>query len=193
MTTDRMKIPCMFTNNGIPPSHQNASFEDFDFEGNEELKKLTARFISREKGFWLYLQGKTGRGKTHFAVALHRAIVAHHGFEGADSSTFVEWSSFIHEMKESFGDYSYDERMKVYLEADVLFLDDVIGQQADFKMKILEEIIRERHANDRRLVITSNETFEWFRGLFSAHEVSRIESVMVAVPFIGRDRRLDNE
>jgi DNA replication protein DnaC len=183
----------MFTNNGIPPSHQEASFENFDFENNEELKRLTARFIERDKVFWLYLHGKTGRGKTHFAVALHRAIVAHYGFEGADSSTFVEWSSFVHEMKASFGDFSYDERMKVYLEADVLFLDDLIGQQADFKLRILEEIVRERHANDRRLVITSNEGFDWFKGLFSAHEVSRIESVMVLAPFDGRDRRLDNE
>lgn len=191
MTSDRLHIPCMFVNNGIPPSHQGASFNDFDFEGNEELKRLTTRFIENKKAFWLYLQGKTGRGKTHYAVSLHRAIVARMGFEGADSSTFVEWSSFVQEMRESFSDYSYDERMKVYLEADVLFLDDVIGQQVDFKVRILEEIVRERHAQGRRLVITSNESFDWFKGLFSAHELSRIESAMVVVPFIGRDRRLD--
>ena len=188
---DRLKIPCMFVNNGIPPSHQGASFDDFDFEGNEELKCLTTRFLKREKIFWLYLHGKTGRGKTHYAVALHRAIVARNGFEGADSSTFVEWTAFTQEMCDSFNDRSYDERMRVYLESDVLFLDDVIGQQADFKVRMLEEIVRERHSQGRRLVITGNESFEWFKGLFSAHEVSRIESTMVVVPFAGRDRRLD--
>jgi DNA replication protein DnaC len=181
----------MLVNNGIPPSHQGASFEDFDFGDNEELKRLTTRFLKREKVFWFYLYGKTGRGKTHYAVALHRAIVARNGFEGADSSTFVEWVSFTQEMRDSFSDHSYDERMRAYLEADVLFLDDVIGQQVDFKLRILEEVVRERHSQGRRLVITSNESFEWFKGLFSAHEVSRIDSAMVVVPFVGRDRRLD--
>ena len=178
-------------NNGISPSHWGASFEDFDFEGNAELKRLTLQFLAREKVFWLYLQGKTGRGKTHYAVALHRAIVAQKGFEGADSSTFVEWSSFTQELRESFSDHTYDERINAYLEADVLFLDDLIGPQVDFKLRTLEEIVRERHANQRRLVITSNESFDWFKGLFSAHEVSRIESITVLVPFAGRDRRRD--
>ena len=181
----------MLVNNGIPPSHQDASFENFDFDGKEDLKRITTRFLEREKVFWLYLHGKTGRGKTHYAVALHRAIVARNGFEGADSSTFVEWAAFTQEMRESFNDHSYDERMRVYLESDVLFLDDVIGQQVDFKLRMLEEIVRERHSQGRRLVITGNESFEWFKGLFSAHEVSRIESVMVVVPFVGRDRRFD--
>lgn len=188
---DRLNVPCVPVNNGIPPSHQGATFEDFDFEGNEELKRLTMRFLEREKVFWLYLCGKTGRGKTHYAVALHRAIVAKMEFEGTDSSTFVEWSSFTQEMRASFEDYSYDERMAAYLESEVLFLDDIIGQQADFKVRMLEEVVRNRHARGGRLVITTNESFEWFKGLFSAHEVSRIESSTVVVPFVGRDRRLD--
>ncbi len=178
-------------NNGVPPSHQDASFENFDFEGNDELKRLTTQFLANEKIFWLYLWGKTGRGKTHYAVALHRAIVAQQGFEGADSSTFVEWASFTQELRESFNDHSYDERMQAYLECDVLFLDDLIGQQADFKLRIIEEVVRERHSNNRRLVVTSNEAFDWFTGLFSAHEVSRIQTSMAVVPFTGRDRRFD--
>lgn len=188
---DRLKLPCMMTVNGIPPSHQGVSFNNFDFEGDENLKKVTVRFLEGGKPFWMYLHGKTGRGKTHYAIALHRAIVAANGFEGADSSTFVEWSSLAQEMRESFDDHSYDERMAAYLEAEVLILDDLIGQQADFKLRMLEEIVRERHADNRRLVITSNESFDWFKGLFSAHEVSRIESSTVVVPFKGRDRRLD--
>lgn len=189
--SDRLSIPCVMASNGVPASHDDATFANFDFEGNEDLKKITTRFLEREKVFWLYLCGKTGRGKTHYAVALHRAIVAANGFEGADSSTFVEWASFTQEMRQSFGDHSYDERLAAYLEADVLFLDDMIGQQADFKLKLLEEIVRQRYSQQRRLVVTSNETFDWFKGLFSAHEVSRIETSMVAFPFTGRDRRLD--
>ena len=188
---DRLDIPSMLVTNGIPQSHWSASFVDFDFDGNEELKRVTTKFLDREKAFWLYLHGKTGRGKTFYAVSLHRAIVARMGFEGADSSTFVEWSSLTQELRGSFGDHSYDERVAAYLESDVLFLDDVIGQQADFKVRILEEVVRERHAQGRRLVVTSNESFDWFKGLFSAHEVSRIESVTVVVPFVGRDRRFD--
>jgi len=178
-------------NNGIPPSHQDKSFVDFDFEDNDELKKLTERFLANKEPFWLYLPGKTGRGKTHYAVALHRAVVARQGFEGADSSTFVEWASFTQELRESFSDHSYDERLRTYLECEVLFLDDIIGQQADFKLRILEEVVRERHAGGKRLVVTSNESFGWFLGLFGAHEVSRIESMTVEATFVGRDRRLD--
>ena len=40
-------------------------------------------------------------------------------------------------------------------------------------------------------MVTSNESFDWFLGLFGAHEVSRIESMMVVAEFVGRDRRLD--
>lgn len=188
---DRLNIPCLMVNNGVPPSHQDKSFVDFDFEGNEELKEITRKFLANEQPFWLYLPGKTGRGKTHYAVALHRAIVAQNGYEGADSSTFVEWATFTQELRESFGDHSYDERLRTYLECDVLFLDDVIGQQADFKLRILEEVVRERHAGRRRLVVTSNESFEWFLGLFGDHEVSRIQSMTVVATFVGRDRRLD--
>lgn len=189
--TDRLTIPCMPTNNGIPPSHWGATFENFDFDGNEELKKITQQFLAREKVFWLYLNGKTGRGKTHYAVALHRAVVAANGFEGADSSTFSEWTTMCQELRESFGDHSYDERLQAYLESEVLVIDDLLGPQADFKLRILEEVVRERHSKQRRLVVTTNESFEWFRGMFEAHEVSRIESMTVAVPFAGRDRRLD--
>lgn len=191
MIVDRLNIPCLPVNNGIPVSHQDKTFVDFDFQGNEEMKQLTLKFLANEKPFWLYLPGKTGRGKTHYAVALHRAIVAKMGYEGAESSTFVEWSVFTQDLRESFSDHSYDERLRTYLECDVLFLDDIIGQQADFKLRILEEIVRERHANQRRLVVTSNEPFDRFLGLFGAHEVSRIESMMVVLPFEGRDRRLD--
>jgi DNA replication protein DnaC len=191
MSEKKLIIPCMMVNNGIPVSHQGASFDNFDFDGNDELMQITQRFLACEKVFWLYLHGKTGRGKTHYAVALHRAIVAQNGFEGADSSTFVEWASFTQELRESFDDHSYDDRLQAYLDCDVLVIDDLVGQQADFKLRALEEIVRERYSRQRRLVVTTNESFDWFTGLFGAHEVSRIGSLTVVAAFAGRDRRLD--
>ncbi len=69
-------------------------------------------------------------------------------------------------------------------------VDDLVGKQKDFQVKILEEIVRERHSAKKRLVITSNEPFDRFCGMFSAHEVSRVGQVCATVQFGGVDRRL---
>lgn len=186
---DILHIPCVPVSNGVPSSHFKATFANFDFSSCPALKKWTQKFIDNDKLFWLYLHGPTGRGKTHYAVALHRAIVAKIGWESAGSSTFVQWYDLVHEVKASFDDYSTEELLEVYLECDVLIIDDISGGLADFQIRTLEQIIRQRHATDRRLVITSNEPYESFLGRFEAHEVSRIKEVCMPVSFVGDDRR----
>ena len=187
---DALEIPCMPVVHGVPESHWNCTFGNFDFTTYPVLKALTTKFLDRKRIFWLYLAGPTGRGKTHYAVALHRAIVARVGWEGVESSAFTEWQTMSEELRESFSDYSYDERMRAYLEPETLIIDDLIGKLRDFQVRMLEEIIRERHARKKRLIVTSNESFDSFTSMFSAHEVSRITSVCVAVELGGPDRRL---
>lgn len=182
-------IPCMPVTNGIPPSHYGATFANFNFESCPALKEWTREFVEGDKKFWLYLHGPTGRGKTHYSVALHRAIVAKVGWESAGSSTFVQWSELTYEIKASFGDYSTEELLAAYLECDILIVDDITGRLADFQIRALEQIVRQRHALQRRLVVTSNEPYDKFLQRFEAHEVSRIKEVCMAIHFIGPDGR----
>lgn len=186
---DILNVPCIPVSNGVPSSHFGATFANFDFSSCPNLKGWTKKFIDREKLFWLYLHGPTGRGKTHYSVALHRAIVAKVGWESAGSSTFVPWNELVYEIKASFDDHSTDELMAAYLECDALIIDDITGGLADFQIRILEQIVRQRHALERRLVITSNEPYNSFLKRFEAHEVSRIKEVCMAVEFVGHDRR----
>lgn len=186
---DKLEIPCIRSVNGIPDSHRDCTFENFDFSDCTELKKYTLSFLKNEKPFWMYLWGQTGRGKTHYAVALHRAMVAQIGWEAADSSTFIEWNVLVREARKSFGDHTYDSLMENWLECETFVIDDIIGKLADFQVRILEEVIRDRFAQNRRLVVTSNEPFDTFLGYFGSHEVSRIQSCCLVVEFIGEDRR----
>jgi len=190
-----LKLTCYPCVHGIPRSHWKCCFGNFDFSENKSLVSLTMDFVEGEKLFWLYLQGEPGRGKTHYAVALHRALAAKNGFEGADSSVFVEWYKFLQQLKNGIGDFKKGQRYEVddiidsYLESDCLFLDDLNSTTSDFDQKQLEGIIISRHADSKRLVITSNEPFVSFLSRFAAHESSRIQSVCVAYSFGGKDRR----
>jgi DNA replication protein DnaC len=186
---DSLNIPTSDAVHGIPRSHYGAHLLNFDFRGDRDLKRLACRFLDGER-FWLYLHGRTGTGKTHFAVGLHRAIVASLGFEGADSSSFTTWSDLVYDVRRSFDRKNYEQVVDAYLECDALIIDDLTGHMQDFQSRLVEEIVRRRHANDRRLVITSNEPYERFLGLFGEHEVSRIRSVCVAAQFVGPDGRL---
>lgn len=188
----KLGVPSIDVIQGVPESHRGCSFENFDFVDNSALFSLATNFLGFQEGgsfFWLYLQGEPGRGKTHFAVALYKALAARLGWVGSDSCVFVEFRRLIEELKASLADYSYDEVLNSFCEAECLILDDVIGKFTDFEMKSLESLIRERHASHRRLVITSNEDFGNFLSLFSAHEVSRIQEVCVQFKFAGLDRR----
>lgn len=186
---DTMDIPTCDVVNGIPSSHYDKHLSNYDFRGNKQLKVLTCKFLAGER-CWLYLHGRTGTGKTHYAVGVHRAIVAACGFEGADSSTFCTWADLIHDIRDSFERKNYDQLVDVYLECDTLIIDDLTGHLTDFQVRFLEEVVRRRHANGRRLLITSNEPFETFLGRFSEHEISRIRSVTASVQFAGPDGRL---
>lgn len=186
---DLLRLPCMPVVAGIPRSHFDATFANFDFAHNSMLKEWTLQFVEGVKRFWLYLSGPTGRGKTHYAVALHRAIVAYVGWEGTDSSKFVMWNDMITSIKASFNDFSTEDLLAGYMECDALVIDDITGKLADFQVRFLEQIVQQRHAAARRLVITSNEPYESWLGNFAAHEVSRIREVCLAVEMGGPDGR----
>jgi DNA replication protein DnaC len=186
---DALDLPSSGLVKDIPKSHWGCHFHTFDFRGNGELKELTRRFVRGDR-FWMYLHGKTGTGKTHYAVSLYRAIVAHVGYLGDESVGFTTWGDLCKDLKGSFDDKSYDDRMDGYLGCDALVVDDVTGHLKDYQVRFLEQIVQQRHAEDRRLVVTSNEPFERFLGFFSDHEVSRVRSRCAVVPFTGPDGRL---
>jgi DNA replication protein DnaC len=187
---DVLVMPCTPVVRGVPKSHWGCTFGNFDFGGMPELKAVTKSFVEKTNDFWVYAWGPTGRGKTHWAVALHRAMVARVGWECAESSLFEEWAPMMREFRASLDGYKYDDLMTAYLESETLVIDDLTGSLTDFQVKILESMISERHSGGKRLVITSNEPYEVFLSRFAAHEISRIRSICAGVEFSGPDRRL---
>lgn len=184
-----LKVETIPVVKGIPKSHIKCSFGNFDFYDNDDLLEYTSRLLLGEK-FWLYVEGNPGLGKTHFAVALHRSLVAKKGFEGKDSSIFVEWRKLVLELREAVSNFTVDDEIHGLCEAETLVLDDVSGSMSDFEIKNIEKIVVDRWAADKRLVITSNEPYVDFLGKFSAHEVSRIQNKTVAIRISGMDRRI---
>ena len=185
---DILDIECLPVVKGIPESHWDCAFDNFDFAECQFLKSMTQLFLDNEP-MWLYIHGQPGRGKTHYAVALHRALVALHKFEGAESSIFVEFKRMMDELKASIDNFTVDERLAGYLDSETLILDDVTGSLTDFETRMLEDIIKRRHASQDRLIITSNEEESRFISMFGEHEVSRFQELTYIVKLGGLDKR----
>lgn len=132
------------------------TIDDFDFTFQSTVKlallgsALSADFVTDGKN--LVLHGKSGRGKTHLAIAVgYRAI--QNGFD----TLFVSAAELIDDLSVASRAGQLVDALAKYVEPDVLVVDEVgyltYGPDA---ANVLYHVVNHRHQERRSMIFTSN-------------------------------------
>lgn len=144
----------------IPRRYDHCSFDSFELHHPSHAE---ASSIVREwfdlwpgAGHGLFLLGRPGRGKTHLAVAVARALIEQKGATVA----FVEQRDLLKSLQGTFeegAETRQSEVLRPVLEADLTVLDDLgAGRTTAWARDVLHDLIVHRYNNDRPLLMTSN-------------------------------------
>lgn len=142
---------------------EQSTLEGFDFAASPKLPAAQIRDLAALRwlatGESVVLYGPVGVGKTHVAQALGHLAIRH----GAEVK-FAKTSRVLATLAGGHADRSWDKRLRELTKPAVLILDDfgmreLTAPQADD----LYELISERAAAGRSLVLTSNRSpVDWY-------------------------------
>jgi DNA replication protein DnaC len=142
------------------------TIEEFDFTPQSKLRKsLLGSYLGPDfvtEGRSLILHGKTGRGKTHLAVAIgYRAI--QNGFE----TLFTTAAELIEDLSNASQKGHLHQSLTTYTHPHVLIVDEVgyltYGPDA---ANVLFHVVNVRHLKKRPMIFTTNKPLhQWGRVL----------------------------
>ena len=165
------------------------TIDDFDFTYQSTLRLqmlgsyLSADFITDGRN--LILAGKSGRGKTHLAVAIaYRAI--QNGFE----ARFTTAAALIDELSRASRDGRLSDALAGYTHPHLLVIDEVgyltYGPDA---ANVLFHVVNDRHLRRRAMVFTTNKPMSaWGRVL---HDPDLAAAIIDRILERGRLLQLD--
>lgn len=165
------------------------TIEEFDFTRQLKLRKsLLGSYLGLDfvtEGRSLILYGKTGRGKTHLAVAMgYRAI--QNGFE----ALFTTAAELIEDLSNAGQKGHLHQSLITYTHPHVLIVDEVgyltYGQDA---ANVLFHVVNVRHLKKRPMIFTTNKPLhQWGRVL---HDEDLAAAILDRVLERGRFIQLD--
>ncbi len=134
------------------------TIDDFDFSLQTSLRlQLLGSYLSPElvsEGRNLVLLGKSGRGKTHLAVA-----IAYRAIQNGYNASFITAAALIEELSQASNDRKLREALAPYLQPHVLVIDEVgylsYGPDA---ANVLFHVVNERHKRARPMLFTTNKS-----------------------------------
>ena len=165
------------------------TMEEFDFSLQSTLRlALLGSYLGPElvsEGRSLILHGKTGRGKTHLAVAIgYRAI--QNGFE----TLFATAAELIEDLSNASKKGRLQESLATYTHPHVLVVDEVgYLTYAPDAANVLFHVVNNRHLRKRPMIFTTNKPLnEWGKVL---HDEDLAAAILDRVLERGRFIRLD--
>ena len=165
------------------------TMDEFDFSLQSTLRlALLGSYLGPElvsEGRSLILHGKTGRGKTHLAVAIgYRAI--QNGFE----TLFTTAAELIEDLSNASKKGRLQESLTTYTHPHVLILDEVgYLTYAQDAANVLFHVVNNRHLRKRPMIFTTNKPLnEWGKVL---HDEDLAAAILDRVLERGRFIRLD--
>jgi DNA replication protein DnaC len=165
------------------------TIDDFDFTLQSTLRQsLLGSYLGPDfvtEGRSLILHGRTGRGKTHLAVAIgYRAI--QNGFE----TLFTTAAELIEDLSNASKKGHLQESLTTYTHPHVLVIDEVgyltYGPDA---ANVLFHVVNDRHLRKRPMLFTTNKPMtEWGKVL---HDEDMAAAILDRVLERGRFIHLD--
>jgi DNA replication protein DnaC len=132
--------------------------DDFDFTQQTAIRPallgnyLGADFVTEGRN--LILMGKTGRGKTHLAVA-----IAYRAIQNGFTALFTTAAALIDDLSAASRDGRLRDSLLLYLQPHVLVVDEVgyltYGLDA---ANVLFHVVNDRHLKKRPLIFTTNKS-----------------------------------
>jgi DNA replication protein DnaC len=134
------------------------SIDDFDFSLQSSLRmNLLGSYLGPEfltEGRNLIFLGKTGRGKTHLAIA-----IAYRAIQNGASALFTTAAHLIDDLSAASRRGSQREHLGKYLQPHVLVVDEVgyltYGPDA---ANVLFHVVNDRHLRRRPILFTTNKS-----------------------------------
>jgi len=144
---------------------EEKTLEGFDFGFNPQVPvrkiKQLANCAYIEKRENIFLLGPVGVGKTHIAQAL-----GHIACRMGHDVIFTKAANLFRYLHGGRADQSWERRIKLYISADLLILDDFgLKPLTQFQSDDFYEIINERYMK-RSTIFTGNRTVEDWHKLF---------------------------
>jgi DNA replication protein DnaC len=137
----------------------------------------------------LLLCGSTGLGKTHLSSAIAKRVIER-GYDVKYESVQNILSDFEHDRFRSGYGADPEERSHVYLEAELLIIDDLGTEMTNtFTVSVLYQIVNTRINQGRPTVISTNLTQKELRERYGDRVASRIFGEYRPLLFCGRDVR----
>ena len=166
------------------------TIEEYDFSLRSNVRRsLFGSYLGPElvsDGKNLILMGKTGRGKTHLAVA-----IAYRAIQNGFTAKFTTAAVLIEELSEASKEGKLRQALKEYVSPSVLVIDEVgylsYGPDA---ANVLFHVVNERHILNRPILFTTNKSpfEEWGDAL---HDRDLAEAIVDRVLEKGRIVVLD--
>ena len=137
----------------------------------------------------LLLCGSTGLGKTHLSSAIAKRVIER-GFDVRYESVQNILADFEHDRFRSGYGSDYEERGRVYLDSELLIIDDLGTEMTNtFTVSVLYQILNTRINQGRPTVISTNLTQQELRERYSDRVASRIFGEYRPLLFCGKDVR----
>lgn len=134
------------------------TIDEFDFSLQSSVRlALLGSYLGPElftEGRNLVMYGKTGRGKTHLAIA-----IAYKAVQNGFTARFVTAASLIDELSAASRTSRFREALHAYVQPHLLVVDEVgYLTYGDDAANVLFHVVNERCLKGRPMVFTTNKT-----------------------------------
>lgn len=190
-----------YFNSGLGKALEGQTFDSIDLgyysgltEGGVSVKEQMALVLKTCENYAKYFApgsgsllmiGDAGRGKTHFASAIARAVI-----EKGYSVVYECASNIVSNFEaERFGKYVEVDVQKYY-NCALLIIDDLGTEfNTQFTLSALFNLINHRIINERSTIVTTNLSMKELKDNYKERIYSRLSGEFSVLPFCGKDIR----